>query len=43
MARDKKSPGKIDRLIDELMEDGVDALRIAAVRSVPLRCNQPSD
>jgi putative transposase len=25
MARDKKSPGKIDRLLDELMEDGVDA------------------
>ena len=25
MARDRKPPGKIDRLLDELMEDGVDA------------------
>ena len=25
MARNKKSPSKIDRLLDELMEDGVDA------------------
>ena len=30
-----RSPqGKIDRLIDELMEDGVDALRVAAVEYV---------
>ena len=25
MARERKPPGKIDRLLDELMEDGVDA------------------
>ncbi len=25
MARDRKPPSKIDRLLDELMEDGVDA------------------
>ena len=25
MARDKKSPGKIDRLLDELMEDRADS------------------
>ena len=30
MARERKPPGKIDRLLDELMEDGVDAEDLSA-------------